>query len=190
MAAIIIAAIDLPVLFDNIGNALFAHRQNIQPEQHRPEAVLFAHMVGARARAFLTADGGHIGVKQIAEKFPAGGRLEHADAEFGGHAVGGGAGGHGTGNALQARFITGCQMRIGRQHGQRVGRRDKLSLADDQIAVAVTIRSGAKIRPVCRHGEIINKFGMNQIGVGVVVAKIGQRRAIDDRARCRAQCAL
>ena len=95
------------MLAHDIGDALAAHGQDVQPEENRPKAVLFAHMVGAGAGTFLAADGGQAGIEQVAEEFPAGRGLVHADAELFGDAVGGARGRHRAGDAGDAGRITG-----------------------------------------------------------------------------------
>ena len=48
----------------------------------------------------------------------------------------------------------------------------------------------AEIRRACRHHEIVEVLGVGRIGVGVMAAEIGQRRAVDDRACARLELAL
>src|SRR5665213_3340395 len=47
MAGIVIPAIDRPVILDDIVDALLTCREHVEPEQHGPEPVFPAHMVGA-----------------------------------------------------------------------------------------------------------------------------------------------
>ena len=72
VAGVVVAAVFLPVRLDDLLGRLLARGEDVEPEQHRPEAVLLADMVGAGAGALLAADGGHAGVEQVAEELPAG----------------------------------------------------------------------------------------------------------------------
>ena len=55
-------------------HALSARRKDAQPQQHSPDAVLFAHMIAACACALLAAQRDAPGIEQIAKEFPAGRR--------------------------------------------------------------------------------------------------------------------
>ena len=167
-----------------------AHGQDVEPEQHRPQPVLLTNMIRSGAGAFLAADRHHAGIEQVAEEFPARGGFEARDAQRLGHKVGRGAGRHGTGNALQARGIAGCQMGVGGQHRQRIRRGDEAVTADDQVAIAVAIRSCAEIRRIRRHHRFIQLVRVDKVGIGVMAAKILQRRAIAHSTLCKAQPAL
>src|SRR5690606_37985447 len=72
---VIVASVGLPVLADDLVDALPPRRQHVQPQQHRPKAILLAHVVRAGAGALLAADGNPAGIQQIAEVLPAGGGL-------------------------------------------------------------------------------------------------------------------
>ena len=50
----------------------------------------------------------------------------------------------------------------------------KRAAADDEIAVAVAIRRRAKIGRGRRHREIIEMLGVDEIGIGMMAAEIGQ----------------
>ena len=174
----------------DVGDALLARRQDVEPEQHGPEAVLLAHVVRAGAGAFLAADGGHAGVEQVAEELPAGRGLVDADVLGRGYAVGGAAGRHRAGDAGQALAIAGRQMGVGGERREAVGRRHEEAAADDEVAVAVPVRGRAKVGRVRRHGEIVDALGMDEVRVGVVAAEVGQGRAVDHRARLGAERAF
>src|SRR5690606_17038216 len=120
VARVVVATIRGPMLGSNLLNALLASRENVQPQQDGPQAILFAHMTGTGAGALLTADCDEIGIEQIAEELPAGWRLIKADAELLRHPVGGAAGGHRAGNALQTAAVAGSKMRVRGKHGQRI----------------------------------------------------------------------
>ena len=179
-----------PVVAHDLGDALSAVDEDVEPEQHRPDAVLLAHVVGAGAGALLAADGGQPGIEQVAEELPAGRRLVALDAELLGDAVGGGAGRHGAGDAGKPLGIARRQMGVGGEHGERIGRRDVLAAADDEVAVAVAVRRGAEIRRVRAHHHLEEVLGVDRVGIGVVAAEIGQRRAVDHGAGGGAERAL
>ena len=173
-----------------IGDRDAALGEDVEPEQHRPEPVLLADMVGAGARALLAAQRGEAGVEQIAEELPTRRRLEALDAELGGDAVRGGAGRHRARDAGQALGIARREMRVGRQHRERIRGRDEQPAADDQIAVAVAVGGGAEIGRLRRHQQVVELLGVGEIGIGMMAAEIGQRRSVDHRARARLQFAL
>ena len=50
----------------------------------------------------------------------------------------------------------------------------KRAAPDDEIAVAVAVRRGAKVGRVRRHREVVKMLGVNEIGVGMMAAEIGQ----------------
>ena len=152
--------------------------KDVEPEQHRPQPVLLADVVGAGAGAFLATDRRHAGIEQIAEELPAGGRLEGGDAELLGDAVGGGAGRHRAGNALQPAGIAGGEMRVGGEHREAVRRGDEAAAPDDEVAVAVSVGGGAEIGGALAHHVVVEFAGVDEVGVGVVAAEIGQRRAV------------
>ena len=57
--------------------------------------------------------------------------------------------------------------------------------ADDQVAIAVAVRCGAEVGRVGGHHPVIEGLGMDQIGVGMVMAEVGQGGAVHHRAgRC------
>src|SRR5690606_749978 len=101
-----------PMLAHDLVDALLPAREDIEPEQHSPEAILLAHMVRSRAGAFLSANGHPAGIEQIAEEFPASGSLVHLDAELFRHPVGRRAGGHGAGDTGDAALVARRQMRV------------------------------------------------------------------------------
>src|SRR5690606_21262368 len=108
-------------------------------------------MVGTGAGTFFAANRHLAIVEQITEEFPAGWRFKHAEPELFGHAVGGGAGRHGPRNALDAVLVAGGQMRIGGEHGKRIGWGDEDTAPDNEIAIAVAVGSRAKIRRMVGH---------------------------------------
>ncbi len=169
------------------GDALLPRGQDVEPQKNSPHTVLFAHMVRAGAGAFLAADRRHAGIEKVAEEFPAGRGLVELDAEPFGNAIGGAAGGHRACDAGDSLGISGRQMGVGGEHRQTVGGRDEQAAADDQVAVAVTVGGGAQIGRGRRHRQIVKMLGIDEIGVGMVAAEIGQRRAVDDGAGRGAQ---
>ena len=90
----------------------------------------------------------------------------------------------------QALGVARRELRIGREHRQRIRGRDELAAADDEVAVAVAVRGRAEIGRLRRHQQIVEILGVGEVRVGVMAAEIGQRRSVDDRARRRAEFAL
>ena len=68
------------------------------------------------------------------------------------------------------------EMGVGGEQRQTVGGRDEQPAADDQVAVAVSVGGGAQIGRGLAHRQIEEMLGIDEIGVGVVAAEIGQRR--------------
>jgi len=67
---------------------------------------------------------------------------------------------------------------------QRVRRGDILLLADDDVAVAIAVRRRrAEIGSILGHHPIIEVAGVDQIGVGMMPAEIGQGGAVHHRPR-------
>ena len=81
-------------------------------------------------------------------------------------------------------------MRVGGEHRQRVRRRDENALADDQIAVAVAVGCRAEIGRIRAHHLVVELLGVDQVGVGMVAAEIGQRHEVARGARRRAEPAF
>ena len=165
VARVVVLAVGAPVLADDVDHGLLADGQDVEPEQHGPEAVLLADMVGAGAGALLAADGGLAGIEQVAEELPAGGRLEAGDAEALGDAVGGTAGRHRAGDALDAALVAGGEMGVGGEDGQAVGGGDEDPAADDQVAVAVAVRGGPDIGCPGAHHQVVELLGVDEVRV-------------------------
>ena len=144
-------------------------------------------MAGAGAEALLAAERGLAGIQQIAEELPARGRLETGNAQLFCHAVGRGTRGHGPGNAGNPLGIARCQRGIGREDGERVGGRHIHAPPDDEVAVTIAIGGCTEIRPALWHHQVDEFLSMDEIGVRVVAAEIGQRCSVHHRASGEAQ---
>ena len=81
-------------------------------------------------------------------------------------------------------------MGVGAQDRERIRRRDVDIAAQDHVAVAVAVRGGAEVRRVRRHHEVEEVLGVGRIGIGVMAAEVGQRRAVDHRAGAGLQFTL
>ena len=178
------------MLLRDVAHALSAHGQDVQPQQHRPDAVFLAHVAGAGACTFFTAQRDLARVEQVAEVLPAGRRLEAGHAQRARHPVDRTAGGHRARDAGDAGAVGRRQVRVGRQHGQRVRRRDEDAAADDQVAVAVAVGCSAQVGGLWRHHQIEQLLGVHQVRVGMVAAEVGQRRAVAHRAGGSAELAF
>jgi hypothetical protein len=136
------------------------HGQDVQPQQHRPEPVLFAHMVGPGAEAFLAADRGAAGVQQVAEELPPGRRLEVADPQRMRPPGRRRRGRHRPRDPLASPpCIAGRQRGIRRQHGKAVGGRDVDAAPDHHVAVAVAVRRRAEIGGVGAQHLVHQRLG-------------------------------
>ena len=94
VAGVIVAAKTAPVLRHDLGHRLAPTGQDVEPEQHRPEAILLADVVAAGAEALFAAEGDAARIEQVAEELPAGGGLKAGQPQLLGHHIGRGAGGH------------------------------------------------------------------------------------------------
>jgi len=63
--------------------------------------------------------------------------------------------------------------RVGREDGERIRWGDEAAATDDQVAVAVAVRGGAEIRRVVAHHQVVERLGVDEVGVGVAAAEIG-----------------
>ncbi len=187
MAGVVVAPINLPVFAHNFRNRLPTFCQDIHPEQHRPQPVLFPDMVGAGAKAFLAAQRNLARIQQIAEKLPAGRRFVAGHTEFGRDPIRRLTGGHGTGHPGQMRAVAGSQFGVGQDHRQTVAGRDEEMPTQHHVAVAIAIRRGTKVWRVRSKQVIRQLFRIHQIGIGMAMAEILQRDAIHHRSLGGAQ---
>ena len=190
VARIVVAAIRGPVRAHDVFHRLFFLCQQVEPEQHGPQAILFAHVVRSRAVAFLAAQGGHAGVEQGAEEFPARRRLVARNAQRAGDPVGRARRRHGAGDALQAGAIAGRHAGVGGQNRQAVRGRHVEAPADDHVAVAVAVRGGAEVGGILSGHDGDQFLRVDRIRVRMAAAEVFQRYAIDDAALRRAQHAF
>nr|GEU28481.1 hypothetical protein [Tanacetum cinerariifolium] len=187
---IVVAAEARPVFADQFFHRLAGGSEQVKPEQHGPQAVFFADVIGAGAVALFAAQRGLAGVEQVAEELPAGRRFETRDAQRLGHAVGRLRRRHRAGDAFQARAVARRHGGVGGQHGQAVRWRDVELAAHDHVAVAVAVRRSAEI------GRVVGRHDLDQLGsvdgirVRVQAAEILQRLAIDHGAGRRAEDAF
>ena len=182
VAGVVVAAEAAPVARHHLCHRAAAHRQDLQPEEHRPEAVLLADVVAAGAEALLTAEGDAAGIEQVAEELPARGCLEAGDAQGVGHHVGRGAGGHGAGHAGQAFRVAGGQGGVGGEHGQAVAGIHEAAAPQDHVAVAIAVAGGAEVEGVAGQQQVGELVGIGEVGVGVAAAEVLQRQAVAHRA--------
>ena len=183
MARIIVAAIICPVLRQNLRHRLLAHRQNVQPQQNRPQPVLFADMIRPGAETFLATDGRPPGIQQVAKEFPPGRGFKRCNPQPFGNPVSGSRGRHRPRHPLQPGLVARCQMRIGSQHRQAVRRRDIDAPPHHHVAVAIAIGCGAKIRGIRPEHLLHQRLGPGGVGVGMHAAKVWQRGAVDHGSR-------
>ena len=88
VAGVVVWAEMAPVLRHDPAHRLPPPGQDLQPEQHRPEAVLLADLVAAGAEALLAAEGDATGIEHVAKEFPTRRRFEAGDAQLLGHHIG------------------------------------------------------------------------------------------------------
>ena len=78
-------------------------------------------------------------------------------------------------------------MRIGGKNGQAVGGADEDASADDQVAVAVAVGSRSQIGGFGRHHQVVQLFGMNQVGIRMMSTEVLGWFAVDHGSGRRAQ---
>ena len=177
------AAITAPVLRHDLVHRFPAAGQDVEPEQHRPQAILLADVVGAGAEALLTAEGDAARIQQVAEELPPGGGFKAGDAQLLGHHIGGGAGGHGTGHPRQAIAVAGHQGGVGGEHRQAVAGVHEAALPQDHVAVAVAIAGGPEAEAIAVEQQVRQLVGVGEVGVGMAAAEILQGGAVAHAAR-------
>ena len=185
VAGVVVAPKTAPVLRHDLAHRLAAAGQDVEPEQHGPQPILFTDVVGAGAEALLTAEGDAPRIQQVAEEFPAGGGFEAGDAQLVRHHIGRSAGGHGAGHPRQAMGIAGHQGGIGGEHRQAVAGVHEAVLPQDHVAVAITITGGPKAVAIALEQQIRQLVGVGEVGVGMAATEILQGGAVAHAAgRC------
>ena len=190
MADVVVAPEAPPVLPHDLLHGLLLHRQQVEPEEHRPEAVLLADVVGAGAEALLAADGDSAGVEQVAEEFPARGRLETLDPQLGRDPVDRLAGRHGARDPRNAAAVAGDQVGVGCDDGQAVARRHEEVAAKDHVAVPVAVGGRREVDGVVTPGHLHQRVGVHQVGVGVTAPEVLEGFPVDDGPRLGAEAPL
>ncbi len=188
--AVDIAAVPPPVVADDLLDGLLPDGEDVEPEQHGPEAVLLADVIGAGAEALLAAERDAPGIEQIAEELPARRRLVARDVEGLGDTVDGLARRHRARDPLEPVPVARHEFGIGRDDGQAVARGHEEVLAEDHVAIAVAIRGCAEVEGVAAVHEFDEVLGIGQVRVRVAAAEIGKRRRVDDRAGHGAETVL
>lgn len=151
---------------------------DVHPGGDGPEAVLLAHVVASRAEGFLAADVHVVGVEEAAEELPAGGHFVALETFLLGDQVDGAAGGHAACQAGDALFFeVGDMVGVVRDDGETVAGRDECACTVDHVSVAVTVAGGAEVDAVLVHG-VDERFGVDEVGVGMVTAEVGFRYAV------------
>ena len=102
------------------GNRFACCCHDIEPHQHGPNAVFFADVVGAGAKAFFATKCDASVVEQVAEEFPACGCLVTFHAHCSRNAVNRGRGRHRARDTFEALRITGCEVCVGGDDGEAV----------------------------------------------------------------------
>mmetsp|Transcript_40488 Transcript_40488/g.67824 ORF Transcript_40488/g.67824 Transcript_40488/m.67824 type:complete len:598 (+) Transcript_40488:91-1884(+) len=178
----------LPVLHGHIlhrhelavrGNVLVLVRQDGQPRQHRPDAVLLADVIGSGAEGLLAADGELAGIHEVAEELPPSGRLKEGHAHLLCNTVQGSRGGHGPRQTLDARLEVGDGSGIGGDHGYGVGGRDEEVVAQDHVAVAVTVAGRTEGGRVLREHGRHELLCVRQVRVRVPTTEVLEGGVVD-----------
>ena len=181
------AAEALPMIGDDRRGWLAPHREDVEPEQHRPNAVLLADMIGAGAGALFAAQRDAAGIEQRAKIFPARRRLVAVDPERLGDAIDSAAGRHRARDPRQPPFEPRHEPRIDRKDCEAVARADHIAAPHHHVAVAVAIGGGAEIGALRIHHRADQRRGVERVGVGVMAIEIGQRLGIHRSAGGRAE---
>ena len=116
-------------------------------------------MVAAGAEAFFSAERDSVGIEQIAEELPARGGLEALDAQLLRHHIHRSTGRHGAGNARQTACIGRHEGGVGGEDRQAVTGIHKASLAQDHVAIAISVASGTETVVVALQEQIGQLMG-------------------------------
>ena len=101
------------MLAHDLISRLAEHGKNVQPQQHGPEPIFLADVVGACSRTLLPAERNQPGIQEVAEELPACGRLVGFDPEPLRDPVHSPACGHGAGHPRETCPITRRNMGVG-----------------------------------------------------------------------------
>mmetsp|Transcript_18911 Transcript_18911/g.58270 ORF Transcript_18911/g.58270 Transcript_18911/m.58270 type:complete len:443 (-) Transcript_18911:1492-2820(-) len=192
---------------ERLGRVGVVRRQDRQPREHRPQPVLFADVVAAGAERLLAAHEGRVvgaseqsfGVHQIAEELPARRRLEERQVQFLRHQVDGAGRRHRPRHCLEAALLLEERddVRVRRQHRQRVRRRDEELGAEDHVPVAVAVRGRAEGRhclgSLDRATGLVDAHGLDEVdrvrevGVCVVSAEVVEGHGVQEAVRRQAE---
>ena len=111
----------------------------------------------------------------------------HLDAELLGHAIRCARSRHGAGYPCYAVLVAWCEMGVGGQHGERIRRRDEDALADDEVAVPISVRSRTEIGRGVAHHQVIEILGVNEVRIRMMAAEILQRGVVEHELRIRSK---
>src|SRR5205085_546332 len=174
VVALVVAAPErAPVVADDLFDRLLRSRENREPAQDGPQAVLLADVVRACAEALLAADGRESRVEQVAEKLPARRRLVTADTQVFRDAINRRARRHRAREARESVAVAGDGVaRVLGDEGQRVAGRDEEFATEYEVAVAVAVAGRAEVGRVVAEQALDQLGGVDEIRVGVVTAEV------------------
>ena len=178
VAGVVVASEALPVLGHDLGDAAAAFRQDLQPEQHGPEAVFLTDVIAAGAEALFTAEGDATGIEQVAEELPTRGGLVALDPQLLGHHINGCTGGHRSRHTRQAGGVSRHHRRIGREHGQAVAGIHEALVAQNHVAVAIAIAGGTEAMGITVEQQIGQLVGIGEVRVGMTTAEVLEGDAV------------
>ena len=145
-------------------------------------------MIAAGAEAFLSTQGDLAGIQQVAEELPSRRCFKAVDAQILGHHIHCRAGGHGSGNARQSSGIPRGKGGVGREHREAVAGIHEAAMAQDHVAVTVSVAGGAEPVAITLEQELREVVGVGQVGVRVSLAEVLEGDAIAHAAgRCPEQ---
>ena len=144
-------------------------------------------MIRPGAEGFFSAQRNLACIEQVAEKFPAGRRLETGNAEHFRDPIHRLAGRHRARHAGEPLSVTGHQRGVGGQHGKTVARGDVEIGAQDHVAITVAVGGGAKIARLLTVHQAHQVLRVRRVRIRVCAAEIRQRPSPQNATGFRAQ---
>mmetsp|Transcript_15743 Transcript_15743/g.29905 ORF Transcript_15743/g.29905 Transcript_15743/m.29905 type:complete len:339 (-) Transcript_15743:535-1551(-) len=188
VASVVVTTVLSPVSLNDVSDAnkftffggLVGLGEDRKPSQNSPDTILFADVIGSGSEGFLTADGKLSSVHEISKVLPSSRHLMKLDVLGLSDEVNGTAGGHGPGAALEPLAeVWDALLSLVNNDSQRVGRSDEELLAEDHVAVSVTVSGGAELGNLSIINRILAKthdlheiLRVSEVRVGVSSTEI------------------
>ena len=134
-----------PMFANNLFHRLAPDRQNIKPEQNRPQPVFLANVIRTCTETFLAAESNAFVIEKVAKEFPTGRSFVVINSQLARNVVQRLTGDHRARNADKPLTVARHQSRIGCQNRQAVARSHIKSPAQNHMTIAIAIRGHTEI---------------------------------------------